>query len=67
MKVQLERQSLVQEYSYERKKKKKSRMPAIFEVSGLIKSPETLHDLLKEILQAKLLPRVIYNTSLISD
>lgn len=66
MKVQLKRQSLVQEYSYERKKKK-SRMQAIFEVSGLIKSPETLHDLLKEILQAKLLPRVIYNTSLISD
>lgn len=39
----------------------------ICEVLGFTKSPEALNGLLKEILQAKLSPKVIYNNSLIPD
>lgn len=43
------------------------RIQKICEVLGSTKSPEALNDLLKEILQAKLSPKVIYNNSLIPD
>lgn len=44
-----------------------NRMQEICEVLGATKSPEALNGLLKEILQAKLSPKVIYNSSLIPD
>lgn len=44
-----------------------SRMPEICGVLGSTKSPEALNDFLKEILQAKLTPKVNYNNSLLPD
>lgn len=48
-------------------RRRKSRIQSICDEPGFTKSPGALNDLLKEILQAKLSPKVIFNNSLIPD